>query len=220
MQLTPAEEFTSGTAFSRKEIQTSGSFETEFELRMHGSNTLGTFGTFADGMAFVLQPDSAEQLGEVGGDLGYAGITPSAVVQFDIYQNPYDSPVPYISFMENGNPEVHLAESGTLPFELYGETPVHAWISYDAEKHELSVYAAPSPSSKPATPLFAYKVNLAELLHSNYTLAGFTAGTGSGDAVQEVLNWQLGSELPAEARQSPDRGEHHPPRVRPQEAPR
>ena len=53
-------------------------------------------------------------------------------MQFDIYQNSYDPPVPYISFMENGNPEVHLAESGTLPFELYGETPVHAWISYDA----------------------------------------------------------------------------------------
>ena len=63
LQLTPAEEFTSGTAFSRSEIQTSGSFETEFELKMHGSNTLESFGTYADGIAFVLQPDSAEQLG-------------------------------------------------------------------------------------------------------------------------------------------------------------
>ncbi len=194
LQLTPAEEFTSGTAFSRSEIQTTGSFETEFELKMHGSNTLESFGTYADGMAFVLQPDSAEQLGEVGGDLGYAGITPSAVVQFDIYQNSYDPPVPYISFMEDGNPEVHLAESGTLPFELYGETPVHAWISYDAGSHELSVYAAPSGANKPTEPLITYEVNLAELLGSNYTLAGFTAGTGSGDAVQEVLNWQLSSE--------------------------
>ena len=198
LQLTPAEEFTSGTAFSRTQIQTTGSFETEFELKMHGSNTLESFGTYADGMAFVLQPDSAEQLGEVGGDLGYSGITPSAVVQFDIYQNTYDPPVPYISFMEDGNPEVHLAESGTLPFGLYGETPVHAWISYDAASHELSVYAAPSGAGKPTEPLVTYEVNLAELLHSNYTLAGFTAGTGSGDAIQEVLNWQLSSERSTE----------------------
>jgi len=198
LQLTPAEEGASGTAFSRTEIQTSGSFETEFELRMHESNTLGTFGAYADGMAFVLQPDSAEQLGQPGGDIGYAGITPSAVVQFDIYQNGYDPSVPYISFMEDGNPEVHLAESGTLPFELYGETPVHAWISYDAASHELSVYAAPAGANKPTEPWFAYEVNLAELLHSNYTLAGFTAATGSGDATQEVLNWQLSSERSTE----------------------
>ena len=197
LQLTPAEEFTSGTAFSRSEIQTTGSFETEFELKMHGSNTLESFGTYADGMAFVLQPDSAEQLGEVGGDLGYSGITPSAVVESDIYQNSYDPPVPYISFMEDGNPEVHLAESGTLPFGLYGETPVHAWISYDAASHELSVYAAPSGAGKPTEPLLTYEVNLAELLHSNYTLAGFTAGR-HGDAIQEVLNWQLSSERSTE----------------------
>ena len=199
LQLTPAQENTSGTAFSRTEIQSSASFETEFELRMDDSNTLESFGTFADGMAFVLQPNSAEQLGRPGGDLGYAGITPSAVVQFDIYQNSYDPPVPYVSFMENGNAEEHLAESGMLPFALYGETPVRAWVSYDADKTELSVYAAPSPSSKPADPLFTYNVNLAELLHSKYALAGFTAGTGSGDAVQEVLSWQLSSELPPRA---------------------
>ena len=63
---------------------------------------------------------------------------------------------------------MHLAESGTLPFELYGETPVHAWISYDAEAKELSVYAAPSGAEQAdRAPLFTYKVNLAELLHSN-----------------------------------------------------
>ncbi len=198
LQLTPAQEFTAGTAWSRTEIQPAGSFETEFELRMHESNTLASFGTFADGMAFVLQPDSAEQIGEPGGDLGYAGISPSAVVQFDIYQNTYDPAVPYISFMENGDAETHLATSESpLPFPLYGETPVRAWVVYDAEHSELSVYAAQAPASKPAKALFSFKVNLAELLHSEYAFAGFTAGTGSGDAVQEVLNWQLSSDLPS-----------------------
>jgi Legume lectin domain len=197
LRLTSAETNTSGTAFSRTEIQPSGSFETEFELRMHESSTLTTFGLPADGIAFVLQPASVEEVGQSGGDLGYAGISPSAVVQFDIYQNPYDSAgVPDISFMENGNAETHLAESEKLPFELYSETPVLGWINYNASTQELSVYAAPAPSSKPAKALFTYKVNLAALLQSEYTFAGFTAGTGSGDAVQEVLNWQFSSALP------------------------
>ncbi|MGO8905596.1 MAG: IPT/TIG domain-containing protein, partial [Solirubrobacteraceae bacterium] len=199
LQLTPAQLQQSGTAFSRTEIQPSGSFETEFELRMHESNTLESFGDPADGIAFVLQPLSAAQVGLPGGDLGYAGVTPSAVVQFDIYQNSYDPSVPYISFMENGNAEEHLAESATpLTFPLYGETPVRAWVLYNAAQTELSVYAAQAPASKPATALFTYKVNLAELLKSEYAFAGFTAGTGAGDAVQEVLNWQLSSDSPTQ----------------------
>ena len=94
LQLTPAQLQQSGTAFSRTEIQPSGSFGTEFELRMHESNTLESFGDPADGIAFVLQPLSAAQVGLPGGDLGYAGVTPSAVVQFDIYQNSYDRRFP------------------------------------------------------------------------------------------------------------------------------
>jgi Legume lectin domain len=197
LRLTPAEENKSGTAFSLTQIATSGSFETEFELRMHESNTVGpgTFGFPADGIAFVLQPKSAEEVGLPGGDLGYAGISPSAVVQFDIYKNTYDPSVPYISFMENGNAQNHLAQSETpLPFQLYSETPVMAWVVYNSATHTLSVYAAPAPSSKPEKALFTYQVNLVELLNSPSTFAGFTAGTGSGDAVQEICNWQLSTE--------------------------
>ena len=123
-----------------------------------------------------------------------AASRPSAVVEFDIFADSYDTAgVPDISFMENGDQEAHLAESGVLPFPLYGETPIHAWISYDAAATELSVYAAPASAAKPTEPLFTYKVNLAEVLNSEYAFAGFTAGTGAGDAVQEVLDWQLSS---------------------------
>jgi hypothetical protein len=193
VRLTPNETYKSGTMFSKTEIETSGSFETEFELWMHESTTIGTYNQ-ADGMAFVLQPQSAEEVGEVGGSIGYAGIKPSAVVQFDIYRDPFDPEVPYISFMENGEPENHLAESGTLPFSLYSETtPVWAWVEYDASTHALNVYAAPGTSkpAKPATALVKYTVNLVELLGTKSTFVGFTAGTGAGDAKQEVLSWQL-----------------------------
>jgi hypothetical protein len=218
LQLTPAVTSKSGTAFSRTEIQSAGSFETEFELRMHESNTIDSFGFPADGIAFVLQPVSDEAVGETGGDLGYAGISPSAVVQFDIYPNPYDpyySPEkydnrelsPYISFMENGNAEEHLQNSEVLPW-LYGE-PVWAWIDYNASTHMIAVYASQT-ASKPAQPLFEHPVNLVELLGSQYTFAGFTAGTGDGDAVQEILNWQLHSagETSTEAVTTPAVGSH------------
>jgi hypothetical protein len=198
LRLTPAEGGKSGTAFSDSEIQTTASFEAEFELLMHESNTEASSGGIgvADGMGFVLQPGSAESVGESGGDLGFAGITPSADVEYDIFDDyfydPPDPAVPYISFMKDGNVLEHLAESETpLKFPLYG-APVWSWVDYEVATHLISVYAAPT-NIKPATPLFTYTVNLAELLGSEYTFAGFTAGTGSGDAAQEVLNWQLTS---------------------------
>jgi hypothetical protein len=189
LQLTPEKTSQSGTAFSRTEIQPAGSFETEFELYMHETGTPYTYGP-ADGIAFVLQPESDLAVGTEGGSMGYQGIEPSAEVEFDLYRDPYDPPTPNVSFMENGNPEDHLATEPT-PFPLYDEH-VWGWIDYNAEKTELSVYVA-NTDAQPATPLFTYKVNLAELLHSEYTYAGFTSGTGSGDAIQEVLNWQLTS---------------------------
>jgi Legume lectin domain len=199
LRLTPAEEGKSGTAFSDTEIQTTASFEAEFELLMHESNTEAGIGV-ADGMGFVLQPGSAQSVGESGGDLGFAGITPSADIEYDIFDdyfyNPPDPAVPYVSFMKDGNVLEHLAESETpLKFPLYG-APVWSWVDYEAATHLISVYAAPT-DAKPATPLFTYTVNLAELLGSEYTFAGFTAGTGSGDAAQEVLNWQLTSSAQA-----------------------
>jgi hypothetical protein len=194
LRLTPAEQQKSGTAFSDTEIQTTASFETEFELLMHESNTADGIGV-ADGMGFVLQPGSAASVGAPGGDLGFAGITPSADVAYDIFDDyfysPPDPPVPYVAFMKDGNVLEHLAtsEAPLKDLSLYG-APVWSWVDYDAATHVLSVYGA-STDTKPATPLFTYTVNLAEVLGSEYTFAGFTAGTGSGDAAQEVLGWQL-----------------------------
>jgi hypothetical protein len=189
----PAEPNASGTVFSETEINTSGSFETEFELNMHGSN-LELDGDPADGMAFVMQPLSAGAEGQPGGDLGYAGLTPSAEVEFDIWpHNAGDPPNPHIAFMEDGNAENHLAYDDELPFSLYG-APFWAWVAYNAQTHTISVYAS-SADQKPAAPLFTHEVNLSELLGNEYMFVGFTAATGSADAVQDVLSWQLGSEL-------------------------
>jgi hypothetical protein len=206
LRLTPAETYMSGTAFSRTQIEPAASFETEFELRMHE----GSSPQPADGIVFVLQPASVEELGEVGGDLGFAGIKPSLGLEFDIY--PFNEGDPtgfdHIGIIENGSTSTYLEcateKAVTSPcdkeftFPLYGETPVWTWIEYNASTHELLVYAASSTTkpAKPATPLLHVTVNLVELLGSQFTFAGFTAGTGLYDAVQEILSWQLSTSGP------------------------
>lgn len=58
----------------------------------------------ADGMAFVLQPISTN-VGTAGGGLGYQGITPSFVVEFDTYQNTNsgDPSFDHVAIMSNGS---------------------------------------------------------------------------------------------------------------------
>ncbi|WP_179021619.1 lectin-like domain-containing protein [Winogradskyella forsetii] len=65
----------------------------------------------ADGMALVFKGNPSPQLGNSGGGLGYQGISPSLVIEFDTYQN-NSSEVGYlgdpifdhIAIMRDGNP--------------------------------------------------------------------------------------------------------------------
>jgi gliding motility-associated-like protein len=60
----------------------------------------------ADGMALVFKRTATPQLGNAGGGVGYEGISPSLVIEFDTYQNGElgDPSFDHISIMRNGNP--------------------------------------------------------------------------------------------------------------------
>lgn len=63
---------------------------------------LGNSDGGADGMAFVLQPNSTAA-GSSGGGLGYMGITPSLAVEIDTYQNSSDLANDHFGLMKNGD---------------------------------------------------------------------------------------------------------------------
>jgi hypothetical protein len=65
----------------------------------------------ADGMALVFKDNPVPELGNAGGGLGYEGIAPSLVVEFDTYQNNIpgegllgDPTFDHIAIMRDGNP--------------------------------------------------------------------------------------------------------------------
>ena len=65
----------------------------------------------ADGMALVFKSTATPELGNAGGGLGYQGISPSLVVEFDTYQNNIpaegllaDPFFDHIAILANGNP--------------------------------------------------------------------------------------------------------------------
>jgi hypothetical protein len=214
LQSTDALRLTSNTfdqqssAFYGAPINPSESWSTQFEITMYEAGGIAP----ADGIAFLLQNDprgdKAVSTSDEGGAMGYSGILPSLGTEFDIYDgNPGDPEADHIGIIENGDPTKYLAcatEDAILPpcdkdfdFPLYSKesTPVFGWITYESASSTLSVYAS-NTATQPCEPLLQTVVNLGSTLGTS-AFAGFTSGTGSGDAKQEVLNWRFSSGIQA-----------------------
>ncbi|MEX2107944.1 MAG: L-type lectin-domain containing protein [Solirubrobacterales bacterium] len=196
LRLTAATPFQNGSAFTTTAFDPQQSFETQFQISMHDSTCC--LSEPADGIAFLIQskgPDGGEG---TGGSLGYGGIAPSVAVEFDIYHNVIDPLGSHVAITSEGKTENHLAcanESGPsapctagLPFPLYGAA-VYAWVTYDATTQHLAVFVSQS-ATKPPAPLLDHQISLAPL--GNAAFPGFTAATGSHNAVHDVHNWWLG----------------------------
>lgn len=202
LQLTPAENSKTGSAFTASPLNPQESFATQFGISMHDSTT---FPLPADGMAFVVQSKGPQGGAGLGGSLGYGEIKPSVAVEFDIFNNiGTDPPGDHIAIMSEGDVVKHLAcanPSGlspctaTLPFGLYG-APVYAWVEYDAATQHLKVFAGLT-TEKPAAPLLDHQISLAPLGTASY--AGFTAATGASNAVHDLLSWKFDQADPTPA---------------------
>jgi len=96
--LTPDVLTQSGSVWNNFKIDLTQSFDFNFEIN------LGCSDAGADGIVFVLQPISTS-VGTSGGGLGFSGITPSAGVTIDTWQNTdiSDPAFDHIAIQLNGN---------------------------------------------------------------------------------------------------------------------
>lgn len=198
LRLTPAEGNKAGRVFRTEPIDPQQSFQTSFALSMHDS-TCCVVGTLkpADGMSFLLQSKGLTAGEGLGGSLGYGGIAPGVAVEFDTYVNAGDPAADHVGINIEGDPGKHLQCasfggpiapcSATLPVPLYG-APVYGWVEYDAGSQHLKVYVG-SSAAKPETPALDSVVSMAPLGSSAW--AGFTAATGSHNAIHDLLSWEF-----------------------------
>ena len=99
----------------------------------------------ADGIAFVMQPNSTGS-GAAGGGIGYAGILPSIAVEYDTWQN--DDPTwDHIAVHRNGNVYYSGVVAGPVPAHASGtgyNIENGIWhttrLTWDASTHTLVVY--------------------------------------------------------------------------------
>lgn len=181
-----------GSAFSTSAVSlaSDASFSTAFQFQI--SNPMGISdadGQGADGLVFVVQT-VANNVGGVGGGIGYQGIVDSVGVEFDTWDNGlWDD--------YNGN---HVGVNLEGNIDSVVQTPVatrmnngalwYAWVDYNGAADNLEVRLS-NNSTRPTDALISHAVDLVSVLGSTNAFIGFTSGTGAAGGYHDILSWQF-----------------------------
>jgi len=161
------------------------SFVTRFVFRQHGT------ADGADGMAFVIQGNSANAIGALGGGLAYNGVANSLAIEIDSYAGPGDPNANHIGVLANGDTVNHLA-TYVPGFDLENAASHTVWVDYDGVANTLRVYLSEAVTTvRPALPVLTLNaVDLAALTGANAWF-GFTGATGGLTNNHDIESWTL-----------------------------
>lgn len=156
--------------------------------------------TRADGIAFVLQrsPSGPTVIGTGGGGFGYFGVTPSVAFQMNIFSGA--SGGVGICWATNGaiGGTGAPANGPTGSVNINSLDPINVQITYSAASNNVQVVLKDNTTLATFTTNYPTG-NLATMLGSILAYVGFTGGTGSDDAVQQISNFSFLYTSPQEA---------------------
>ena len=212
LQLTPATFNQAGSTFLRNPVSlgTNVSFSTFFSFRLSrgggGTDVDGVPG--ADGIVFVVQ-SVANNVGSLGGGIGYLGISNSVSVEFDTWYNngnpTFDPQLPNGQQNPNGSSvdgnHIAIGVNGALDdaVETHIATPLnngnvwYAWVDYNGATGYLEVRLSQT-GMRPSEPTLTNTVNLLDYLGTTNAYFGFTAATGGAYNQQDILAWQVNTQ--------------------------
>ncbi len=146
----------------------------------------------ADSTSFVIQndPRGTAALGAGGGGGGYAGITNSIAVKFDLYTHGSHNSSTGV-FTNGQDPSQFPAQDvvmGPSPIDLRTGDPMQITLVYDGGTG-LAETVRDTVTGAVFTQTYTLSMTLAQLLGSNSAYVGFTGGTGGENSTQDILNW-------------------------------
>jgi len=156
--------------------------------------TLQQTAAAGDGMMFVIQNAAAgaKVLGPTGSSLGYSygptqagAILNSIGIKFDLYSNSGEganSTGLYLNGAQPTKPAIDLTASGV---NLHSGNPMCVRLAYDGTTLNMTITDTVTAKSFTTS----WTVNIPQVVGSSNAYVGFTASTGGGTAVQQVLKW-------------------------------
>ncbi len=176
LQLTDGGFYEAGSAFYATPVNVQA-FTTDFAFQL--SNPA------ADGMSFTIQNVGPSALGGTGGGLGYASIAHSVAIKFDLHDNGGEganSTGLYTGGISPTVPAINLAGTG---IDLHSGDRMRVHITYDGTNLSLTL----TDELTSATWSNSWPINIPSAVGGSTAYVGFTGGTGSTSANQEVTFW-------------------------------
>ena len=163
-------------------------FHTSFVFRQDGEPARK-----GDGFTFALTANPDQPAGRAGGGLGYAGLTDSVAIKFDLVDNAGEG-VNSVGLYTGGADPQH---PGRLPgrdaHQPPGGHPFRADVTYDGTTLTLTLTDTTAPDQTWTHP---FPVNVPAALGAPTGYVGFTAGTGALFAEQAIDSWTFASDTP------------------------
>ena len=198
LRVTPAIDNRAGSVFSTNAVSlaNNASFSTNFSFRFTNPDLGFCDGgpiCGADGLVFVVQTVS-NNVGGVGGGIGYFGLQKSVAIEFDSWNNGGDPSIQdinsnHVGLDVNGSLK-SLVATPITEADLNGGDIWNAWVDYNGGSNLIEVRLTRS-ASRPAAALLSYTRDLALDLQSTNAFVGFTSGTGASHANHDLLSWTL-----------------------------
>lgn len=190
LQLTSSAIGQAGAAWYTTKQHIAEGFETRFEFQLSDRVDGGS-----DGLAFVIQNQSTSELGGSGERMGYDEIVDKVAIEFDTYQNAgpaakNDPPTDQYAVMTSAN---HDDQVGDAVTGLDFGTAVHGvHIVYEPGTLKVFLDGEARPSLTVSIDLGT--INGGATLDSNGDAwVGFSAATGSGSQIHDILSWSFRS---------------------------
>ncbi|MGA2031633.1 MAG: fibronectin type III domain-containing protein [Thermoguttaceae bacterium] len=186
-QLTDADS-QSGSVFATSPVDIT-KFTTQFTFQLLPA-ALDT----ADGFTFTIQGKGATALGSGGSGLGYAGISPSLAIKFDLFNNAGEGSDSTGMFLNGDTPTVPVSgdnaadisiDLSSTPINLHSGDVFQVNMSYDGATLTVVVLDATINGSATQN----YTVNIPGVIGGNTAYVGFTGSTGGNSAIQDILTW-------------------------------
>ena len=143
----------------------------------------------ANGMTFVIQDQGTGAIGGNGGNLGYAGITPSVAVEFNLLptNNPGGTSTSATFLGNNGSIGSNTTNTNTTGVNVAGSDPIEVTVAYNPAAQTMTENLLDTVTSG----TYSQTWTGVSLSGSTNVYVGFTGSTGTSDAQQLVSNFSM-----------------------------
>jgi hypothetical protein len=208
--ITQSEQWKGGAVWYADKVPLKKGFTTEFSFRFSDGEDKYIPEDYpgADGIAFVIQNHKNDDLGSLGGGLGYSKIPNSFAVEFDTYKNTSD-----IADNFNDPNENHIA---VFCNGIYPNTPDHSSsanivtnsnimplvpdgrifyskIEYIKDRY-MKIYLDSNNQFENPPVIEIPNIDLSKMIEldsEEFSWIGFTASTGNAHEKHELLSWMV-----------------------------